>query len=153
MSAFPPPRKIVYYSLGYLRHLVSRGVFVSDLVVMRKYLHLKIRRNLHSASCSFGRCRFHPYRSCLKAETHLHWLAQAGEMLAFDLFHPARHSDDHPGSFANWMMQNTYHHSLFETDPDLSDLADAVAVLASLLDVTAADAGQESAERLVDSPI
>ena len=56
-------------------------------------------------------------------------------------------------NFANWMMQSTYHHSLSETDPDLADLAVAVAVLASLLDVTAADAGQESAERLVDSPI
>lgn len=51
------------------------------------------------------------------------------------------------------MMQNTYHHSLCETDPDFADLAVAVAVLASLLDVTAADAGQGSAERLVDSPI
>ncbi len=48
------------------------------------------------------------------------------------------------------MMQNKLHHSLFATDPGS---ADAAAVLASLLDVTAADAEQGSAERLADSPI
>lgn len=74
-------------------------------------------------------------------------------MLAFDQFHSAHRSDDHPVNSANWLMQNTYHHSLSEADPDFADLADAVAVLASLLDVTAADAGLESAEQLVDSPI
>lgn len=62
-------------------------------------------------------------------------------------------SDDHLVSFANWMMQSKCHHSLSETDPDSADSADAVAALASLLDVTVADAEQESAERLVDSPI
>ena len=74
-------------------------------------------------------------------------------MLGFDQFHSGHRSDDHPVNFASWMMRNTYHHSLSETDPDFAELAVAVAVLASLLDVTAADAGQESAERLVDSPI
>lgn len=51
------------------------------------------------------------------------------------------------------MMQNTCHHSLYETDLDFAESADAVAVLANLLNVIVADAGQESAERLVDSPI
>ena len=50
-------------------------------------------------------------------------------------------------------MQSRCHHSLFEIDPDFADLVDAVAVLASLQDVTVAAAGQEFAERLVDSPI
>lgn len=50
------------------------------------------------------------------------------------------------------MMQSTGHHFLSETAPDFADSADAVAVLANLLDVTVADAEQGFAERLVDSP-
>ena len=68
-------------------------------------------------------------------------------------FHSGHHSDDHLGSFASLMLQNTCHRFLSETDPDFVELADAVAVLANLLDGTVAGAGQESAERLVDSPI
>lgn len=76
-------------------------------------------------------------------------------MTEFDRFRSGHRSDDHPVSFANWMMQSKCHRSLSETetDPDLADSADAVAALANLLDVTVADAGRESAERLVDSPI
>ena len=68
-------------------------------------------------------------------------------------YHFGYHSDDHPGSFASSMLQSTCHRFLSETDPDLVELADAVAVLANLLDGTVAGAGQESAERLVGSPI
>lgn len=74
-------------------------------------------------------------------------------MTEVDRFRSGHRSDDHPVSFANWMMQSKCHHSLSETDPDSADSADAVAALARLPGVTAADAEQESAERLVDSPI
>lgn len=73
-------------------------------------------------------------------------------MTIFDQSHSGHRSDDHLANFANWMMQSTCHRSLSETDPDFAEWADAVAVLASLLDVTVGDAGQESAERRVDSP-
>ena len=51
------------------------------------------------------------------------------------------------------MKQSKCHHYLSEIDPDSADLADAVAVLESLLDVTVADAEQGSAAQLFDSPI
>ena len=68
-------------------------------------------------------------------------------------FHFGHHSDDHPRSFADSMLQSTCHRFLSDPDPDFVELADAVAVLANLLDGTVGGAGLESAERLVDSPI
>ena len=68
-------------------------------------------------------------------------------------FHSGHHSDDHQGNFASSMLQSTCHRFLSETDLDFVDLADAFAVLANVRDGTVAGAGQESAERLVDSPI
>lgn len=127
-------------------------MFVFDLVVTRKYWRLEIRQNLHSASCSFDHCHFHRYHFYPKAENHRHWLTEAGETPTFDRFHSGHHSDDHPANFADSMLQSICHHFLSETDPDFAGLADAVAVLANLLDVTVEDAGQESAERLVDLP-
>ena len=50
-------------------------------------------------------------------------------------------------------MQSICRHSLSETDPDSVGFVDAVAELASLLDVTVADAERESAERRADLPI
>ena len=86
-------------------------------------------------------------------ESRRHWLTEAGETPVFDQFHSDHRSDDHPANVVNWMMQNTCHHSLSETDLDFAESADAVAVHAKILNVTVADAGQESAERLVDLPI
>ena len=74
-------------------------------------------------------------------------------MTEFDQFQSGHRSDDHPASFANWLMQSKCHRCLSETGPDSADSADADAVLVSSLDVTVADAEQGSAERLVDSPI
>lgn len=127
-------------------------MFVFDLEVMRKYSRWDIRPNLHSASCSVGHYRYHRYHSYPEGESHQHWLAEAGETLAFDQSDSGHHSDDHPASSANWMMQSKCHRFPSETDPDFADLADAVAALASLLGVAVADVGQASAERLVDSP-
>lgn len=123
-----------------------------DLVVMKKYSRLKIRQNLRSASCSFGRCRFHRCHSYAKAEIRRRWLTEAGEKLTSDQFQSGHRSDDHPANFANWMRQSTFRHSLSEIDPDFADWLDAVAVLASLLSVTVGVAGQAFAERRADSP-
>ena len=49
------------------------------------------------------------------------------------------------------MTPCTCHRFLSEADPDYADSTDAV-VLGSLPNGTVGDAGQESAERLVDSP-
>ena len=126
---------------------------IFDLVVTRMSSHSKIRQILHSATCSSGRCHFHRYHSYPEAESRRHWLAEAGETPAFDRFQSDYRSDDHPANFANWLMQSICRHSLSEADPDSVGFVDAAAVLASLLDVTVADAERESAERLVDLPI
>ena len=133
--------------------LASRDVAVSDLVVMKKYSHLKTRQNLHFASGSFGRCHFHRSRFYPEAENRRHWLTEAGETRAFDRYQSGHRSGGHPTNFASWMTQSKYHHLLFEKDLDSADSADAVAVLASLLGVTVADVEQGFVERLVDSPI
>ena len=125
-------------------------MIVFDLVVMRKCSHSETRRNLRFASCSYDRCHFHPYHSYPEAETHRHWLTEAGETPEFDPFQSDHCSDDRPASFVSWMMQSKSPRFLFEAD---LDSAEAVAVLARLLDVTVADAEQGSAERLVDLPI
>ena len=144
--------KIEYYLLDCLRHLASRGVIVFDLVVMKMYSRSRMHRNLHSASSSVGHYRFHRCRFYREVENHLHSLAEVGETPIIDRFQSGHRSDDRQASFANSMMRSRYHHSISEADPGSVDSAGAV-VLASLFDVTVADAEPGFAERLVDSPI
>ena len=128
-------------------------MIVFDLVLMRNYSHLKIRQNLHFASCSFGRCHFHQFHSYREEGNRRHWLAEAAELTAFDRFLSGHRIDDHLESSASLMKASRCHHSLFETDPDSVDSADAVAALESQLDVTVAGAEQGFAVQLVDWPI